>query len=151
MQVKTSYTIEAIVAGFFLGGPLADYAGRRAGMFAGCFITIIATFMQAFTPYHNIGLFIAGRVIIGIGQGLALTAAPVYIGEVTRADIRGKVMTVWQINHSVGSFIAYWTNFACSKNRDNLGHWDWKIVVLLQILVPAIVCATVFFMPESPR
>jgi MFS family permease len=80
-----------------MGGPLADFAGRRWGMFAGCFVTIIATFMQAFTPRHNIGVFIAGRVIIGIGQGLALTAAPVYIGEVTPASIRGKVMTIWQV------------------------------------------------------
>lgn len=120
-------------------------------MFAGCFITIIATFMQAFTPRHNIGLFIAGRVIIGIGQGLALTAAPVYIGEVTPAAIRGKVMTIWQMNYSTGSFIAYWTNFACSKYRSRLGEWDWRIVVLFQILVPLIVCSTVIFIPETPR
>lgn len=120
-------------------------------MFTGCFITIIATFMQTFTPRHNIGLFIAGRVIIGIGQGLALTAAPVYIGEVTPASIRGKVMTIWQMNYSTGSFIAYWTNFACSKYRDRIGQWDWRIVVLFQILVPSIVCCTVPFIPETPR
>jgi hypothetical protein len=33
--------------------------------------------MQAFAPRGNIGVFIAGRVIIGIGQGLALTAGPI--------------------------------------------------------------------------
>lgn len=120
-------------------------------MFTGCFLTIIATFMQTFTPHHNIGVFIAGRVVIGIGQGLALTAAPVYIGEVTPAEIRGKVMTIWQMNYSVGSFIAYWTNYACSNNRDTLGEWDWRIVVLFQILVPLIVCVTIPFIPESPR
>lgn len=50
IPVNTSYTIGAIVAGFFLGGPTADYLGRRWGMFIGCALTIIATMMQTFTP-----------------------------------------------------------------------------------------------------
>jgi predicted MFS family arabinose efflux permease len=37
----------------------------------GCFLTIVATFMQAFAP--SLGVFIGGRVVIGIGQGLALS------------------------------------------------------------------------------
>jgi hypothetical protein len=39
----------------------------------GCFLTIIATFMQTFAPEHNLGVFIGGRVIIGLGQGIALS------------------------------------------------------------------------------
>ncbi|KAI9896040.1 hypothetical protein N3K66_008940 [Trichothecium roseum] len=149
--INTSYTIGAIVSGFFLGGPVADYLGRRWGMWFGCFITIVATFMQAFTPRHAIGVFIAGRVLIGLGQGLALTAAPVYIGEVTPASFRGKVMTVWQMNYSVGSFIAYWINYACSNSHARLGQWDWRMVVIFQMMVPAIVCIALPFLPETPR
>lgn len=149
--VNTVYTIGAIIAGFFLGGPLADFMGRRWGMWVGCFVTIIATFMQTFMPHHTVGLFIAGRVVIGIGQGLALTAAPVYIGEVTPAEIRGKVMTCWQMNYSVGSFIAYWVNYACSAHRDTLGQWDWKMVIIFQAMVPAMICCALPFIPESPR
>ncbi len=57
----------------------------------GCFITVIATIIQTFAPRHQIGVFILGRVLIGIGQGMALTAGPVFIGEVTPPEIRGKV------------------------------------------------------------
>lgn len=42
-------------------------------MAIGCFITIIAAFMQAFAPRGKLGVFIAGRVLIGIGQGTALS------------------------------------------------------------------------------
>ncbi|KAJ9138474.1 General substrate transporter [Pleurostoma richardsiae] len=149
--INTAYTIGAIVAGFFLGGPTADYLGRRVGMGIGCFVTIIATFMQAFAPRHKLGVFIAGRVLIGIGQGMALTAGPVYIGEMAPPQIRGYIMAFWQLFYSVGSFIAYWINYACGLHREKLGEWDWRMVVIFQILVPAIIIVLLPWQPESPR
>lgn len=71
--VNTAYTVGAIIAGFFLGGPIADWLGRRWGMAIGCFVTIVATFIQTFSPRGQLGCFIAGRVIIGLGQGVALS------------------------------------------------------------------------------
>ncbi|KAF2832947.1 MFS sugar transporter-like protein [Ophiobolus disseminans] len=149
--INTSYTVGAVVAGFFMGGPLADYAGRRMGMAVGAALVIVATFMQTFAPRGNIGVFIAGRVIIGIGQGLALTAGPIYIGEMAPAEIRGKIMSFWQMFYSVGSFIAYWVSYATSKHPKGLGEWDWKMVVIFQILMPLVILSQIFFIPESPR
>ncbi|KAL7627857.1 hypothetical protein AAE478_002052 [Parahypoxylon ruwenzoriense] len=149
--VNTAYTIGAIVAGWFMGGPIADYFGRRVGMGVGCFLTIAATFMQAFAPWHNLGCFIGGRVLIGIGQGMALTAGPIYIGEVSPPEIRGQIMTFWQMFYSVGSFIAYWIAYACNANKEKLGHWDWRMVVIFQILVPTVIIVLLPFQPESPR
>ncbi|KAI1265761.1 sugar transporter [Xylariaceae sp. FL1019] len=149
--VMTAYTIGAIVSGFFFAGPTADYFGRRVGMGLGCFITIIATFLQTFAPYHNLGAFIGGRVLIGVGQGLALTAGSIYIGEVSVAEVRGRIMTFWQAFYSVGAFIAYWIAYAANLYKKRLGEWDWKIVVIFQILVPAIILVLLPFQPESPR
>ncbi|KAI0483404.1 general substrate transporter [Xylariaceae sp. FL0804] len=149
--VNTAYTIGAIVAGWFLGGPTADYFGRRVGMGLGCFLVIIATFIQAFAPYHNLGCFIGGRVLIGVGQGLALTAGPIYIGEVSPPEIRGKIMTFWQMFYSVGSFIAYWIAYAANEHKATLGNWDWRLVVIFQMLVPIIIIALLPWQPESPR
>lgn len=129
----------------------ADFFGRRFGMGLGCFITVIATFIQAFAPRHKIGVFIFGRVLIGIGQGIALTAGPVYIGELTPPEIRGQVMSFWQLFYSVGSFIAYWINFACSKHTKSLGEWSWRMVVIFQMLVPIIIICQLPFLPETPR
>lgn len=117
----------------------------------GCFVTIIATFMQAFAPRHQIGCFIAGRVLIGLGQGMALTAGPIYIGELAPAHIRGYIMAFWQLFYSVGSFIAYWINYACSLHRESLGEWEWRMVVIFQLMVPAIIIILLPFQPESPR
>jgi predicted MFS family arabinose efflux permease len=51
----------------------ADRFGRRVGMATGAFLTIIATFMQTLAPQDTFGVFVAGRVIIGISQGIALS------------------------------------------------------------------------------
>lgn len=149
--INTAYTVGAVVAGFFMGGPLADFAGRRIGMACGAVLVIIATFMQTFAPKGEIGVFIAGRVLIGMGQGLALTAGSIYIGELSPPSIRGKIMSFWQMFYSVGSFIAYWVSFATSKHPKGLGEWDWKMVVIFQLLVPVLILSQVFFIPESPR
>lgn len=39
----------------------------------GCIVVIVATFIQAFSPYRNLGVFIFGRVLIGAGQAVALS------------------------------------------------------------------------------
>lgn len=78
-------------------------------------------------------------------------AGPIYIGELAPSEIRGKIMSFWQMFYSVGSFIAYWVNFACSKHPQKLGEWDWKMVVIFQILMPIIILSQIFFIPESPR
>lgn len=71
--INTVYTVGAIISGFFFGGPVADYLGRRAGMGIGAILVIISTFLQTFSPQGSIGMFMAGRIIIGVGQGLALS------------------------------------------------------------------------------
>lgn len=78
-------------------------------------------------------------------------AGPVYIGEMAPPEIRGYIMAFWQLFYSVGSFIAYWINYACSLHRETLGEWDWKMVVIFQIMVPAIIIALLPFQPETPR
>lgn len=60
-------------------------------------------------------------------------------------------MSFWQMFYSVGSFIAYWVNFACTKHTETLGEWDWKMVVMFQLLVPTIIICLLPFIPESPR
>ncbi|OJJ49802.1 hypothetical protein ASPZODRAFT_139161 [Penicilliopsis zonata CBS 506.65] len=149
--INTAYTVGAIFGGFFLGGPIADFLGRKIGMATGCILVIIATFMQAFSPKGNIGCFLGGRVIIGIGQGIALTSGPIYIGEISPPSIRGKIMTFWQLFYSVGSFICFWVAYGCTEHATKLGEWDWKMVVLFQLLVPILILVLLPTIPGSPR
>ncbi|KAI2791347.1 hypothetical protein POX_c04204 [Penicillium oxalicum] len=150
-SINTAYTVGAIIGGFFFSGPIADYFGRKIGMATGCVLVIIATFMQAFSPYHGLACFMVGRVLIGLGQGIALTSGPIYIGELAPSEIRGQIMTFWQMFYSVGSFICFWIAYACKKHAASLGHWDWKMVIIFQLLVPVIILVLLPTLPGSPR
>ncbi|PSN59096.1 MFS sugar transporter-like protein [Corynespora cassiicola Philippines] len=149
-SINTAYTVGGILAGVLFSAPISDNFGRRWAIIVGCVIVIISTFISTFTP-RNIGGFIAGRALVGIGQGIALPAGPTYISEIAPAESRGKIMSFWQMNFSVGSFLAYWINYACTKNSGSLGDWDWKTVQMFQLLAPVIIIITVSFCPESPR
>ncbi|KAI9923478.1 hypothetical protein MW887_008639 [Aspergillus wentii] len=107
--VNTAYTVGAIFGGFFLGGPIADFLGRK------------------------------------------FASGPIYIGELAPAEIRGKIMTFWQMFYSVGSFICFWVNYGCTEHKENLGEWDWKMVVMFQLLVPVLILALLPTIPDSPR
>lgn len=65
-------------------------------------------------------------------------------------EIRGLIMAFWQTFYSFGALIAYLINYACS-GRKSLGEWDWRMVVIFQILVPIIIMIILPFQPESPR
>jgi len=80
-----------------------------------------------------------------------IASGPIYIGELAPAEIRGKIMTFWQMFYSVGSFICFWINYACTKNVPKLGEWDWKMVVIFQLLVPVLILAILPTIPGSPR
>lgn len=56
-------------------------------------------------------------------------------------------MAFWQLFYSVGSFIAYWINYACQKHVKKLGEWGKTISSLLpqftmfkSVELPCLVC-----------
>lgn len=60
-------------------------------------------------------------------------------------------MTFWQMFYSVGSFICFWINYGCTKHKASLGEWDWKLVVIFQLLVPVLILVALPTIPGSPR
>lgn len=95
-------------------------------------------------------MLLCARDKADMAQHYHAAAGPVYIGEMAPPEIRGVVGAFWQTNYSVGAFIAYWANYGTSGQK-YLGEWDWRIVVILQILVPFIIMCLLPFMPETPR
>ncbi|KAJ3199121.1 hypothetical protein HDU82_000701 [Entophlyctis luteolus] len=146
--VNTGYTIGVIFTGFFITPLIADMWGRKLPMMIGCCFIIGFTFMQTFAPSFT--LHILGRGGIGLGQGLMLPIGPVYLGELAPREIRGTMMSFWQLFYSVGSLFSYLVGLA-TTDKPGLGDWQWRLVILGQIAAPTLFLLAIGFCPESPR
>jgi MFS family permease len=140
------YLAASIVAGILFSPPICHYFGRRMPIFVGCLLVIVASFIQTFST--NVAGFMGGRVVLGIGQGIALSAGPILMGELCAPDIRGRMLSFWQLMYSVGALVTSYTAYGVKLNA-SLGLWQWKIVTLVQAVIPFVTCCLIFFVPES--
>lgn len=97
------------------------------------------------------GLYIAGRGVIGLGQGIALPAGATYLSEMAPTKIRGRALSTFQVFYSVGSFICFWTAFGTTKSHVVVGDWKWKLVTILQLICPVLILIGMALAPETPR
>lgn len=58
---------------------------------------------------------------------------------------------MWQTFYSVGSFICFWVDYGCTQHSSSLGNWDWKMVIIFQLLVPVIILVLLPTIPGTPR
>ncbi|KXS97854.1 hypothetical protein AC578_7652 [Pseudocercospora eumusae] len=144
LQTAISYSGGALVSWF--AGFLVDWRGRRQTIFVAISTALIGSALQA--AAQNVGMFISARFIIGMGMGLAQTAAPTLVSETTPPRYRGFALGMFYACWGVGTLIA---SGVCYATQDFSTTWAWRTPTLLQA-GPAIVAASIlFFVPESPR
>ena len=84
---------------------------------------------------HNIVMLVTGRIIVGIGIGLASFTVPLYISEVAPKEQRGWMVSLNQLVATIGILIAYAVDFGFSAS----GQWGWmlRLGVVPAIALPA--------------
>ncbi|KAH6892750.1 hexose transporter [Coprinopsis sp. MPI-PUGE-AT-0042] len=132
---------------YFFTPYVSDGLGRRASIFLGCVIMIIATAIQ--TASQNVAMFLVARFFIGFGVAFAACAAPLLISEVSYPTYRAPLTSAYNSLWYSGSIIAAWTTFGTEKMGATT--WAWRIPSLLQALPSLIQIGLIFFCPESPR
>jgi sugar porter (SP) family MFS transporter len=137
--------------GVLVVGPISDRFGRRLAMFLAAamfFCSAIGTALP-----NVIGIFILFRIMGGIGIGIASIATPMYIAEITPAQIRGRMVAVNQITIVGGIALTSFINYFIAKAGDQAWlistGWRWMFGAGL---VPAVLFGLLLVpIPESPR
>jgi len=132
--------------GSLLAGPMATKLGRKQSLWIACVLCIASNAIMMGTT-KLAGLYV-GRLFIGIANGFLMTFSQLYLQEVSPARYRGMALAFFQIWCSVGSLIGViGDNFTAPLP----GRKCYLIPLGIIYIVPAIVGAGMFFIPESPR
>ena len=134
------------VLGSLFGGWPTDKFGRKPTLMFIGLLYILSAVGCAFAS--GVGVFIAARVIGGIGIGISTVAAPLYISEIAPPAYRGRLAGMFQFNIVFGIVIAFLSN-AIIAHFGGENAWRWMLGIAA---VPSIIYALMCFgIPESPR
>ncbi|CAH0046922.1 unnamed protein product [Clonostachys solani] len=143
---STATSLGAILIALFAGF-IVDKYGRRYSVLASALFNILGAVITA--SAQSLAMFIAGRMVVGLGMGLAQTAAGIYVAETTPPKIRAFALGLYYTCWAVGGILATGISFGCTALEPS--DWAWRVPSLFQGFAPLLIVVLTPFLPESPR
>ena len=158
-KLGTGLNVGAILigcaVGAFAAGRLADVWGRRTVMIISALLFLVSAIGTGAADSSIV--FIAFRLLGGLGVGAASVLCPVYISEVTPANIRGRLSSVQQIMIITGLTGAFVANYVLAHTAGSstapfwLGLPAWRWMFWMQTIPAGVFFFALLSIPESPR
>ncbi|CAN1175058.1 Inositol transporter 4 [Linum perenne] len=143
-ETIVSMAVAGAIVGAAVGGFISDSLGRKKSILGADFVFFAGAIVMAAAPAPWV--IVVGRLLIGLGVGMASMTAPLYISEASPARIRGALVSTNGFLITGGQFLAYCINLAFTKAP---GTWRWMLGVAG---LPALIqFGLMFYLPESPR
>ncbi|KAF4126478.1 Sugar (and other) transporter [Geosmithia morbida] len=132
--------------GVMVGSFVSARWGRRMCMFV-MSIYALATATVCVTSMHR-DQIMAARILNYIYVGMELSVIPNYQAEIVPAPVRGLIVGSYQLSLILGGLVI---NSICLRTSTLTSNQAWRIPLGLFYIVPSIIAASVWFLPESPR
>jgi SP family xylose:H+ symportor-like MFS transporter len=133
------------IVGCLIAGKLADRYGRKPGLMVAALIFAISSIGIAFS--QTLTYFIVLRFAAGIGVGMASMLCPMYIAEVSPAEVRGRNVAINQLTVVIGILVTNLVNYFLADH----GHDAWRWMFGLGAVPSVVFLIGVTWLPESPR
>lgn len=150
------------IAGVLMSGLLSDKLGRKLTMILSAVMFSVSAIGCAFCADFN--QLVVYRIIGGVGIGVVSVVSPLYISEVSVAQYRGRLVSLYQLAVTVGFLGAYLMNYqllAWSESAVSSADGGWVNLIFVDEVwrgmlgmetIPALLFfLIIFFIPESPR
>ncbi|PLN85660.1 putative MFS monosaccharide transporter [Aspergillus taichungensis] len=134
--------------GALLGAPLADRLGRKWSITIWCLILNVGLIVQISSPAGKWYQMVVGRWVTGLGVGGCSLLVPMYQGESAPRQIRGAMISCYQLFVTLGIFLSYCINLGTETLQDTA---QWRITLGLTFLFALALGGGMVFFPESPR
>ena len=142
------------LAGAMVAGAAADRYGRKPLLMVSAILFTLSAVGTGL--FNDFTLFNAARFVGGIGIGVASALAPMYIAEVSPADIRGRMVSLNQMTIVLGILSAQVVNMLLARDTTIIPEqawnveWGWRWMFWAETLPAALFLLMSFFIPESP-
>lgn len=130
----------------FASGWLSDKYSRKYTIMMGAYIFGLGAAIEAGSG--TLPMLITGRLIVGVGEGIFLSAIGVYLVEISPPDVRGGVSCMLQLLIAIGITVGY---FVCYFSLEIKSSLSWRTPFLVQTGVAVILGTGMPWMPYSPR
>lgn len=148
------------IIGVLVAGMMSDFLGRKKTMLISAVLfSISAIGCAVCSDFTQLVIY---RMVGGFGIGIVSIVSPVYISEVSPAEVRGTMVSLYQLFITIGFLLAYLMNFIILKGAvldstdPELGsrmfnQEYWRGMLGCEAIPDLLFLVLIFFIPESPR
>ncbi|XP_010535453.1 PREDICTED: D-xylose-proton symporter-like 3, chloroplastic isoform X2 [Tarenaya hassleriana] len=123
---------------------IADFLGRRRELIIAAVLYLLGSLVTACAP--DLGILLFGRLLYGLGIGMAMHGAPLYIAETCPSQIRGTLISLKELFIVLGILLGY---FVGSFTIDVVGGWRYMYGVGSPVAL--LMGLGMWSLPPSPR
>jgi len=148
------------LAGSLLTGVLSDKFGRKRLLIFAAFLFAASSALTGWAAtFHQ---FILWRIAGGVAIGMASNLSPLYIAEISPAQMRGRLVSLNQLTIVIGILAAQLLNMVITRKvpagataamiaQSWNGQFGWRWMFTLVALPSLLFFLSAFLVPESPR
>ena len=148
------------IIGVLVAGMLSDFLGRKKTMLISALLFSISAIGCAVCA--DFAQLVVFRMIGGFGIGIVSIVSPIYISEVSPAQVRGTMVSLYQLFITIGFLLAYLMNFLILKGatldatdpelgKAMFNQEYWRGMLGCEAIPDLLFLILIFFIPESPR
>jgi len=152
--VAMTTALVGCLVGAMVAGAAADRFGRKPLLMLSAVLFTVSAIGTGL--FNDFTLFNIARFVGGVGIGVASALAPMYIAEVSPAEIRGRMVSLNQMTIVLGILSAQIVNMLLARDTSvaecqawNVA-WGWRWMFWAETLPAALFLVMSFFIPESP-
>ncbi|KAH7118624.1 general substrate transporter [Dactylonectria estremocensis] len=147
--------VSLFIAGAFFGAlityVLSHWVGRKWCLaIASATFTLGAGLQCGANQDSGLGILYAGRVLSGLGTGIASNIVPIYLSELAPPAIRGRLVGLYELGWQIGGMVGFWINYGVEKHVPE-SRKQWIIPFAIQIIPASLLFIGSLWMRESPR
>ncbi|PQM43148.1 D-xylose-proton symporter-like 3 chloroplastic isoform X2 [Prunus yedoensis var. nudiflora] len=144
LGLVVSGSLYGALFGSLLVYPIADFLGRRRELIISSVLYLLGGLITAYAP--SLSVLLVGRLLYGLGIGMAMHGAPLYIAETCPSQIRGTLVSLKELLIVLGILLGY---FVGSFEINAIGGWRYMYGISAPIAL--LMGIGMWLLPPSPR